>query len=148
VVGESFRGVSDYYDGLNGGLMWILDALLLFTVDRSAISVTSEKVPLDQIKFRAGSLFNPIANAKPVVGYTFPSGKTNLVVNDLGTQGFMDSIWVYELGNALGIQTGYHPIAEDEERRYDNLGANDKGGPALVDCVMGGRVDNFGRVSP
>jgi len=82
-------------------------------------------------------------------GFT-PQGdsQNNLVVNDYGTYSFQESIWVYELGNSLGDQTGKRPQAQDEQRRYQNETANDVGGPALVDCVYGGRVSDTGKISP
>jgi RHS repeat-associated protein len=145
-IGKSFNGKADYYDYFLGSLVQAIDSL--FGVDRSLISVTTSQYNSSRIRYESGSVFNPVASGKPIFGYTEPDGKTNMIVNDMGTPAFQNSLWIYELGNALGIQTGNQPKAVDEERRYGNQGANDKGGPALVDCVFGGKVNSDGGLSP
>lgn len=74
----------------------------------------------------------------------------NDIASDFAAKGeFTRSLWVYELGNALGYITGAKPPVEDPGR-YSNasLSFKDDIGGALEDCVYGGAVNEHGVYEP
>ena len=73
--------------------------------------------------------------------------QNNFVANNVGTANYQESIWVYELGNSMGWQTLKNPQAANQGDRY-GYDTNDKGGPALTDCVYGGKVSTNGQITP
>ena len=73
----------------------------------------------------------------------------NAIANDAGAvlkgREFL-GLWVYELGNALSLITGFNPdVPGDAEGRY---GIGGEPGAAFSDCVFGGRLNSNGSVTP
>lgn len=84
-----------------------------------------------------------------VWGATDPSKPNkNWVASEavMKNQVFLQSLWVYELGNALHAITGLVSTDDIQDpERYGVLHPKDVGGK-LVDCVYGGRVTEHGTV--
>jgi YD repeat-containing protein len=92
----------------------------------------------------------PVASTTIDKAYWFQYAKPQIYIANehVGTQGpFLQSLFVYELGNALHMITGNGQQPKDPGRYFDhNLSAKDVGGQ-LVDCVYGGKVEENNLIS-
>jgi hypothetical protein len=140
-VGREFSGNSDDYPNF-------FDRFLgaIFGFDATAFNVHTNAITSLELKYKVGGPLG--AGANVVYGWTYEKDPhNNFIVSDIGSQGFRDSIWVYELGNALGYITWNRPTVSDIDRYGipPSKQAVDVGG-ALVDCVFGGQVRTDGRI--
>jgi len=113
-----------------------------FTINTSTTNSSQE------LSFKRGGLKG---TGQLELGYTTPEDPNNNFISKdfAGVGEYGKSLWVYELGNALGFITGNKPPVADPDR-YSNVSKlyKDDIGGALVDCVYGGAVNPNGRISP
>ena len=138
-IGKSFSGVKTDY----GIFMWLLDTLS--GSDHSSAKTITQGASTPELSFVKNGLFGMPGI---VSGWTPASDSgNNFITNDYGGAPFRESMWVYELGNSLGYQTGNLPSVQSPER-YENMSKADPHdiGGALVDCVYGGKVTIDGKI--
>jgi RHS repeat-associated protein len=104
-IGSSYRGSSP------DARMFIISLLIdLFGGDGNAVSVDTTSLLIRDLE---NKVYGPLGMRGDLpAGFTDRNDpQHNFVANDYGNNSFQESIWVYELGNSLGHQTGNHPVA-------------------------------------
>ena len=120
----------------------------IFKVGSFTVKTDQQSYSSTDLKRKLGPLAGSFFGRGLVVGFTDKrSPFVNAIANDAGAilkgKEFL-GLWVYELGNALSVITGFNPdVPADAQERYGVAG---EPGAAFSDCVFGGAVTSTGSV--
>jgi hypothetical protein len=120
----------------------------IFKVGTFRVRTDQQSYSSTQLQQKFGPLAGGFFGKGTVVGYTDRrSPFVNAISNDAGSilkgREFL-GLWMYELGNALSVITGFNPDVPADAR--DRYGIGGEPGAAFSDCVFGGAMSWSGSI--